>query len=236
MTTVKTARGHWPTALIFDLDGTLVDSAPDIAAAVQRALADHDIAIDSAEIRDYIGDGAARLIERVLAARDIVADPAALAGYVDDFNAHYHAAPAAHTQCYPGAREMLTQARARGHRLGICTNKPQPVAERVLAELGLAAQIDVLIGAGTYALKPDPAPLLACLSALDADRNTTLYVGDMAVDRDVARAAGLPVVLVSFGYAHADVSEFAPEAVLHHWYDWPDVCQRLADARTAEGL
>ena len=77
---------------------------------------------------------------------------------------------------------------------------------------------------------------LACLSALDADRNTTLYVGDMAVDRDVARAAGLPVVLVSFGYAHADVSEFAPEAVLHHWHDWPDVCQRLADARTAEGL
>ena len=126
----------------------------------------------------------------MLAARDIVADPERLAGYVDDFNAHYHAAPAAYTQCYPGAREMLAQARARGHRLGICTNKPQPVAERVLAELGLTSRIDVLVGAGTYALKPDPAPLLACLSALGANRDTALYVGDMAVDRDVARAAG----------------------------------------------
>ncbi len=236
MTTVKTARGHWPTALIFDLDGTLVDSAPDIAAAVERALVDHNVAIDSTEIRDYIGDGAACLIERVLAAREIVAGPKGLAGYVDDFNALYHAAPAARTQCYPGAREMLSWARARGHRVGICTNKPQPVAERVLAELGLASEIDVLIGAGTYPLKPDPAPLLACLSALGANRDTALYVGDMAVDRDVARAAGLPVVLVSFGYAHADVSEFSPEAVLHRWDDWPEVCQGLADARAAEGL
>ena len=224
--------GDWPAALIFDLDGTLIDSAPDIAAAVERTLADHEVAIDAAEIRDYIGDGASRLIERVLAARGLAAaDEAALAQHVADFNAHYHAIPAAYTQCYAGVREMLGQARRAGRKIGLCTNKPQAVAERVLAELDLLGEFDVLVGAGTYALKPDPEPLNACVDQLGVAPDDTLYVGDMAVDRDVARAAGLAVVLVSFGYAHDDVAHFGPEGVLHAWAEWPDLLARLSRAR-----
>ena len=224
--------GDWPAALIFDLDGTLIDSAPDIAAAVERTLAEHDISIDAAEIRDYIGDGAARLIERVLAARELpVPDEAALAQYVADFNAHYHAIPAAYTRCYDGAAEMLHRARRAGRKIALCTNKPQAVAERVLAELDLLGEFDVLVGAGTYALKPDPEPLYACIDQLGIAPNDALYIGDMAVDRDVARAAGVAVVLVSFGYAHDDVAHFGPEGVLHAWAEWPDLLARLSRAR-----
>ncbi|RJS95242.1 phosphoglycolate phosphatase [Salinisphaera sp. Q1T1-3] len=225
------ANAPWPAAIIFDLDGTLIDSAPDIAAAVSRALSADDITVEPDEVRDYIGDGAARLLERVLAARDRSLDAATLEARLHDFHAAYADAPCTHTVCYDGALEMLDAARQQGCRLAICTNKPQAIAERVLAGLALESRIDVLIGAGTYQLKPDPEPLLACLAALGSDREAAIYVGDMAVDREAARAACLPVVLTRFGYAGNDVAELGPDAVLDTWQEWPAVCKTLATAR-----
>lgn len=216
-----------PASLIFDLDGTLIDSAPDIAESVTAALAEHEIHVDADEVRRYIGDGAARLIERVLAARRLELDDAARDRAIDAFHAHYQAHPCRATRCYPGVAEMLAARREEGVRLAVCTNKPQAVAERVLAELALAERIDVLIGAGRYPLKPDPAPLQACLDALGTTAENTVYIGDMDVDRQAARAAGLRVVLTRFGYAHDDVARFEPDAVLDTWDDWPRVATTL---------
>lgn len=203
--------------MIFDLDGTLIDSAPDITAAVNSALASYGIEIDAATARRFLGDGARKLIERVLGAHDLTADAAEVERLTADFTTRYQARPCQDSMVFDGAREALAALHADGVRLAVCTNKPQPIADRVIAHLGLDRYMDVVIGAGTHPLKPDPAPLLACLDALAVDAGAALYIGDMAVDRQAGHAAGLPVLLAEFGYAGEPVAELGADGVLTQW-------------------
>lgn len=203
--------------MIFDLDGTLIDSAPDIAAAVNAALADRAVAIDAAAARRFLGDGARRLIARVLDAHDQPYSSAELDTATEAFSVAYQAHPCQDSTLFPGAMDALGQLREQGVRLAICTNKPQPIAERVVAHLGLDRTIEVIVGAGTHPLKPDPAPLHACLSALDCAPGDALYIGDMAVDRQAGHAAGLPVLLAEFGYAATPAGELGADGVLTAW-------------------
>ncbi|MSU90158.1 phosphoglycolate phosphatase [Rhodobacteraceae bacterium 2CG4] len=195
-------------AIIFDLDGTLIDSAPDLRAAANAMLAEFGappLTLD--EVRGFIGNGVPKLVERCLAARGI--DPAVHLDAVARFSAHYDVAPAALTVLYPGARTAL-QVLARSHPLGLCTNKPEAPARKLLTHFGLETLFGAVIGGDSLPVrKPDPAPLIAARDALGAA--AAVYVGDSEVDAETAQAAAMPFALFTGGYRKTPVSGIA------HW-------------------
>ncbi|GAB4177414.1 MAG: phosphoglycolate phosphatase [Thalassobaculales bacterium] len=198
-------------AIIFDLDGTLVDSLPDIAAAANAVLAEQGLApLAEAEVRAMVGDGALALMRAAAAARGVAALPDA---WYRRFLAVYGAAPAARTKAYPEVPETLAALRQRGFVLGICTNKPQAPAEALLAALGLADLFAAVVGGDVLAVrKPDPAHLLAVVERLGCRPGEAIYVGDNEHDAAAAAAAGLPFALVGHGYARV-----APDSLPARW-------------------
>ncbi len=200
-------------AVVFDLDGTLIDSVPDIAAALNRCL----IAEGHAPLRDeavakLVGGGARELIARALGA----ATPAADVDRVHaDFLAHYDAEPVTRTRLYPGARELLTELRDAGLPLAICTNKPQPLTERILARLDLTLFFSAIWGAiPGQPLKPDAACLRTVCRALETRPAETLMVGDSHTDVDAALAAGCPSILVAHGYEQRPLANLGADLVV----------------------
>ncbi len=194
-----------PTTLVFDLDGTLVDSAPDMHAAANRTLAraGRD-EISLAQTRRFIGDGVPRFVERAVEASGPPVDAAGLAAITTDFIADYEANAAALTRPYPEVVETLEALRTRGHRMAVCTNKPQTASDNLLRDLDLARFFD-LVGAGDrYPVrKPDPGHLLGVLDELNVAPGGALMVGDNENDAETARAAGVRFALVPYGYARA---------------------------------
>ncbi|MFM2355005.1 MAG: hypothetical protein RLZZ528_741, partial [Pseudomonadota bacterium] len=166
-------------AVVFDLDGTLVDSMPDIAAAVNRMLAgigEHPM--DRSEVQAYVGNGAPTLVRRVLAARGVTEDRHAslFPAFLADYTAHASDLSAP----YPEVPETLTRLAKDGHRLAVCTNKPAAAAQAMLDALDLSRHFGVVIGAGTLPqMKPDPAPLLGAINELGG--GPALFVGDSEV-------------------------------------------------------
>lgn len=222
----STTASAWPRGIIFDLDGTLIDSVPDITAAVNRALAELEISIDAEQARRFLGAGARQLMQRALESHGIDADEDRLAHLAAAFTARYREYPCCESIFYPGVEQALERLHKAGVALAICTNKTQEIAEQVAEKLGLDRWIDIVVGAGTYALKPDPEPLAACLSRLELQPADTLYIGDMAVDRQAAAAAGIRVLLAEFGYSTTPVSQLGANGTLTHW-------TRLGDAIAA---
>jgi phosphoglycolate phosphatase len=195
------------TALIFDLDGTLVDSAPDIHAAVARMLAEEDAApVPLEQVRSFIGHGVPALIARVMAARGEAPDEARAADLVARFMRHYEAAPVELTTVYPGVVEALATLDAAGHRLGLCTNKPAAAARAVLAAFGIDHHFAAVVGGDSVAQrKPHPAPLHAALRALGG--GDVACVGDSEVDAQAAAAAAMPLLLFARGYRKTPVEQ-----------------------------
>ena len=191
-----------PRAIVFDLDGTLVDSAGDIRRALNRLLAEEGRRpISLAETRSVIGDGVPKVVERGFAKTGPRPDAAALGGLVERFRGLYAAEATRTTRPYPGVIETLARLEAEGHRLALCTNKFVGLAQQILDALGLAGFFRVVIGAdSTPARKPDPLPLTTALARLGASPERAVMVGDSAVDVTTARRAGLPVVAVTYGY------------------------------------
>lgn len=211
-------------AVLFDLDGTLVDSAPDIAAAVNRMLAaeGHD-PLDLSTVVSFVGHGLPHLVRRVMAARGIGADhhPRLTAAT----RAAYDAAPTALTRPYPGVLAALRDLRAAGHRLGLCTNKPEASARAVLRQLDLDLFASVVGGDRLPVAKPDPAPLHLCLQETGGGR--AIFVGDSEVDAATARAAGMPFVLFTLGYRKASVADLAPAASFDDFARLPAILASL---------
>ena len=196
-------------AVVFDLDGTLVDSAPGLHMAAGAMLADLGLPCpDLATVISFIGQGAPKLVERCLLwARAAPGDhPEALATFLR----HYEADPKAETTVYPGARELLEALRARGLRLGLCTNKPEAPTRAMLAALSLGPFDAVLGGDSLPVRKPDPAPLLRVIADLGTVPGAVLYVGDSETDWRTARAAGVAYVHVAGGYQTGPIADFAP--------------------------
>lgn len=183
--------------MVFDLDGTLVHSAPDIRLGVNRVMAARGLAEFSLpEIIFYIGNGLPKLTERVMAARGL--EPARFDEVYPEISAAYGAVNWQETRLYPGVAGALAQLASRGHRLGVCTNKPLAPARDVLARVGVAELFDVVIGGDSLLVKkPAPEPLIA---AFDALGGPGVYVGDSEVDAETARACGVPFVLFTEGY------------------------------------
>jgi phosphoglycolate phosphatase len=214
------------TALIFDLDGTLVDSVPDLAAAVNTLLAEHGrAALAEPEIAGMVGDGVAALVERALLARSGgIALVPAVARYV----ALYEANATTLTRPYPGVAKMLAELARAGVGLAVCTNKPEQATRAVLDGLGLARFFPVVLGGDSLpARKPDPAPLLAALDQLGAAAGQSVMIGDHRNDVLAARAAGAHVIFARYGYGLATLRELAPDAMLDRFADLPRVLQAL---------
>ena len=197
----------FPEAVLFDLDGTLVDSAPDLTTAVNRSLADLGRpALDESRVREWIGNGARRLVARALAGqREIAVEPPQTEAALARFFVHYRDCLHEHSRLYPGIPEGLGQLTALGLPLAVVTNKPGAFTGPLLEALGIATCFATTVSGDTLAVKkPDPAPLLHAAQALQVDVRRCLYVGDSAADRDAASAAGATLVRVPYGYPGDD--------------------------------
>lgn len=209
--------------IVFDLDGTLIDSVADIAAAANATLAEIGVPpLSVKQARGFVGAGAPVFVERMARARGL-SDPASL---VPRFLYHYERA-VDQAVIFDGVEAALAALKGQGHRLGLCTNKPQKPTRAVLAHLGWRDMFEVVFSGDSLPLrKPDPAPLLAALDALGD--GPAVYVGDGEVDSETAARAQVPFLLFTQGYRTASVTDLAPAAAFDDWSEIPDLVARHA--------
>jgi phosphoglycolate phosphatase len=208
-------------AIIFDLDGTLVDSAEDLRAAVNVLFGELGLRpVEASEIKGMIGDGVLKLVERALVAAN--GDPEQRDFLLPRFLALYQANPAALTRCYPGVLETLDALRRKGFRLAVVTNKPVFATKKILEALALAAFFPVVVGGDSLPTrKPDPGQLFEAARQLGVDVDQALMVGDNIHDVEAAHAAGMRCIAVSYGYHHRPPSEFNADRLIDRFDELP---------------
>jgi phosphoglycolate phosphatase len=223
-----TATASAKPAIVFDLDGTLIDSAPDIQAAANRLLADLGYpAFDLSTITSFIGNGIPMLVRRCLDKAGAPFGDAQLEKAIESFKAFYAEEPAVRTRPYHGVSESLAALSGGGHRLGVCTNKSEDLSKAALEDLGILRHFQTVIGGDTLSTrKPDPAGLHEAIRRLSADAGTAIYVGDSEVDAETASNAGVRFALFTGGYRKSPVS------ALNHWIAFDD----MRDLLTLAGL
>ena len=215
-------------AVIFDLDGTLIDSAPDVAAALNRLLArEGRPQVTLTQVQSFVGEGPGALIERAFAATGAPATAAALPELIAAYVAFYRAAPADHTVVFDGVRAVLAELAGRTP-LGLCTNKPDVMVRPVLEALGLAEHFAALVGGDYPRRKPDGEHLRETLRRMGVEGRPAVMVGDSPTDVAAARDAGLPVLVVDFGYSRVPVSELGADRVLSRFTDLPALLTEFA--------
>jgi phosphoglycolate phosphatase len=206
------------SAVTIDLDGTLADTVPDLAAATNGMLRELGRPpLEEAQVRAFVGKGIAKLVERALAGGlDGSVEGPELARALPVFERCYAAVNGRHTRLYPGAREALEALRAKGFPLACVTNKAQRFTAPLLEQLGLARYFEEVIAGDTLPQrKPDPAPLLHACRRLGVPPERMLVIGDSVNDAQAARAAGCPVICVSYGYNEGrDVRELDVDAIV----------------------
>jgi phosphoglycolate phosphatase len=209
--------------VVFDLDGTLVDTAPDLVDTLNTVLAREGLPpVPFAAARNMIGGGARVLIERGLQAEGRAAGPAEIDRLYSDFVAHYGGHLADRSRPFPGAIEAIEELAGRGCRFAVCTNKLEWLSVRLLDALGLSGHFAAICGQDTFGVqKPDPEILLRTIRKAGGNPARAVMVGDSANDIDVARAAKVPVVAVDFGYTEIAVSQLGPDKVIDHFNKLP---------------
>tara|TARA_Y100001934_G_C12157651_1_gene680411 strand:+ start:243 stop:914 length:672 start_codon:yes stop_codon:yes gene_type:complete len=214
--------------LLFDLDGTLVDTAPDLVATLNTILTRRNRATMPLEaVVKLVGDGARALLDSGF--RE-TGDPAEdLDTLFAEFIDIYIANATKHSQPFPGVVEALEKFRAAGHRMAVCTNKPQAPSEAILHDLGLMQFFDAVVGGDRLAVrKPDPRHLLETLSLMDAAGRRAIMVGDSYNDVVSAREAGMPVVVVSYGYTTTPPTELGGDVLVDRFAEIPAAVARLS--------
>jgi len=222
-----------PPALIFDLDGTLVDTAPDLLGALNAVLAaEGRRKVDLADLRHLVGFGARRMLGEAFRMTGDEADPDTLPGLVDSFIAHYRLHIAAQSKPFPGVEATLGALKADGARLGVLTNKPQELTDLLLPEVGLDRFFGAIHGAGRYSYsKPDARVFHHVVEELG--HGPALMIGDSATDVATARAAGVPVILVSYGYTPEPAHKLGADAVVDSFIQIPAAAARLVGWRNS---
>ena len=208
-------------ALIFDLDGTLIDSALDVCASVNRVLAGmgrRELTLE--ESKDMIGWGGRVLVEKALAKTGDAGTPEDTDHALEAFLTTYANHPGDHTTVFPGVIEALESLKAVGVKMAICTNKPMATTTPVLEAMGLNGFFDVVsCGDAVPHKKPDGRHVLHCVEQLGATPETTIMVGDSENDIRAAIDAGVRSVCVTFGYAHVPLEEIGADALIDHFDD-----------------
>ena len=213
--------------LVFDLDGTLVDSVMDLRAALNEVLRERGHrALSRAEVKHMIGDGVPALVARALAASG--ADPAEAPMALPRFLEIYEANPTQLSRPYPGVPETLATLRRRGYRTAICTNKPQQATLAVMQGLDLLPLFDGIAGGDRFPVrKPHPSHLLRLIAELGARPEASAMIGDNENDAAAAHSAAVPLVLVRYGYARVEPESLAADALLDHFSELPSALERL---------
>jgi phosphoglycolate phosphatase len=215
-----------PIALVFDLDGTLIDSAPEIHAAVNKVFSAKGLPLFPIEtVKGFIGNGVGVLVARLLASAGQPDNGPLHAETVRDFVKTYEEAHDL-TTLYPGTAEALTQLHEHGHPLGICTNKPEGPARHILRHFKLDNHFRVVVGGDTLSeRKPHPAPLWAAFAALGSARQ--VFVGDSEVDAATAKAAEIPLALFAGGYRKAAADSLGARLIFDHHAALPRLIAHL---------
>jgi phosphoglycolate phosphatase len=217
----------WPKAVIFDLDGTLIDSAPDIAHALNRATEKRGIAPFALEqVKEMIGGGVPKLVKRALLARGLPDD--GLMPLVQDFIVFYRENLTTNTRLYDGARDLLEQLRDEGRKLGLCTNKQHELTVEILEQLDLTKYFSSVAGERQgRPRKPDPTPLLEVAAELGVSPRDCLMAGDSEADVACARSANMLVLVVDFGYSRIAPEALGADAVISGLSELPQFFSRL---------
>ena len=215
--------------IIYDLDGTLADTAGDLMGALNFVLERDGLApLPVENARSMLGAGGRALIERGYAASARELSPQRLDVLFGDFLAHYNAHISVHTRLYPGVLAALDAFDAAGWRQAICTNKMEASAKLLMERLGVAERFAFICGQDTFGVgKPDPKPLIGTVEASGGTTARAIMVGDSATDIKTARAAGLPVICVDFGYTDVPVTELGPDRVISHFDELTEACAGL---------
>ncbi len=217
--------------IIFDLDGTLIDSAPDLCHAANRMLAELYGAgpIPVETFATFIGRGLPVQLKRSLAHAGIEnPSEAEFARALATFKRYYGEEPAKRTIVFDGVRAALSELKRRGARLAVCTNKSEDLAWKALDGLDLAPFFDALVGGETLDVrKPHPEPLHECARRLGEDAGPVLYVGDSEVDEEAAQAAGYPLILYVGGYSNKPLDTIQAAARFSHYDELPDLVAAL---------
>ena len=222
---VETSRSFAVDAIAFDLDGTLLDTIHDLAAAVNNLLLDERLPpLPEDTIRDLVGKGLSNLLARALALCGApVRDPAAMTHLLGRYQDHYAAVLGRETVAYPGVLHALEQLRQRGFKLAVVTNKATRFVRPHLEHAGMADYFAAVVGGDdATAKKPDAAPMLLAARQMGVEPARMLMVGDSANDVDAARAAGCPVLVVPYGYTEGrSVQSLAADGIVDSFADVP---------------
>lgn len=205
--------------IVFDLDGTLVDTAPDLLDSLNHTLDTGGVAqTDAAGFRQFVGHGGRVMIERAYRAQRKALPVDEHDRLYALFLEHYGANVPGRSRPYPGVIESLDRFRAAGYLLAVCTNKTEELSKRLLVALGMAGYFAAICGQDSFAFrKPDPRHLTETVKLAGGDAARAVMVGDSRTDIDTAKAAGIPVVAVDFGYTDRHVREFEPSKVISHF-------------------
>lgn len=225
-------------SIVFDLDGTLVDTAPDLLGSLNHCLASENLPlVDERDIRRFVGQGARIMIERAYKAHGRTMRTGELDELQALFLRHYEAGMPGISKPFPGVEEVLTRFADAGWSLAVCTNKYEGLSRRLLGGLGLDGRFDVICGSDTFEYrKPDPRHLTSTIERIGGDASRAIMVGDSGTDIETAKAAGIPVVAVDFGYTDRPVATFEPSIVISS-FDELDLAlaMRLLEAAAGRG-
>src|SRR5665647_610330 len=219
--------------IVFDLDGTLIDTAPDLVDTLNVVFAREGlppVPYDTA--RNLIGGGARAMIARGIAAEGRVFEPAKLEQMFVDFIAHYTTNIARRSRPFPGLIDALDALAGSGYRFAVCTNKFERLSVLLLEELKIASRFEAICGQDTFGIqKPDPEVLRRTIAAAGGSPQRAIMIGDSATDIRTARAAGIPVIAVDFGYSERPVAEFGPDRIISHFAQLPESVAAIFSAQ-----
>lgn len=222
-----------PDTVIFDLDGTLVDSAPDLTGALNHTMRTIGLPeIGEGEVRHMVGHGARALIQKAVTAAGTTLDDATFDAAFVTFLDYYADHIADGTTAFPNVIETLTLLSDNGVKLGVCTNKPQRLTELLLDSLGMSHWFGAILGADAVAeKKPHAGHLTAAVDRMGGDLRRTVMVGDSQTDVDTARNAGTPVVAVSFGYSTVPAADLLADRLIDDFSELPEALAALVASR-----
>ena len=218
--------------VVFDLDGTLVDTAPDLVASTNHVLGLLGVdAVGESQLREFVGYGARRMIDQALKHRDVEKSEAELDELFATFLTYYTEHTSEHSTPFPGALEMLEALADNRTKMAICTNKVERLSRKLLNELQLSRFFRAIVGRDTLPIcKPDPGHLIAAVIMADGSLDSAVMVGDTSIDIQTAKTAGIPSIAVSFGYNDKPVETLGAQVVIDHFDEMPTALETCAKA------